>query len=310
MIELRLRVWRAESDAEQTTEARSLALALLERRAHERRRVYFLPQDAAHLPASLARTLEPAGPLSLRLELPGHRWAELDDATRSVAEHFPTEVFFQVHREARTSRDLRLLFPVDVPSEEVASFARLPHETIAEVTDWLATLGENELLFALSRDPAELLVIGHAGLASSTGSDDPPIHDVAALEREVRELHEFFEMWYRADLADTVAQFSRLETALAPDFVRITPSGHRKDRSAVLAGVRASHAQWIDAPDAGIRIEELSSRYLDPRIGIVGYDEVHLGPHGSSRRRSSAVLEWTADGRCEWRHLHETALDL
>jgi len=71
----------------------------------------------------------------------------------------------------------------------------------------------------------------------------------APFEREIEGLHDFFVDWYCVELDK--AAFSRVESALSPEFERISPDGTIQGRDAVLDGIRSSYDTAIpDRPDA------------------------------------------------------------
>lgn len=127
-------------------------------------------------------------------------------------------------------------------------------------------------------------------------------------EREIRELHRFFERWFRGEVQRDDTVFARLVDALAPSFQLISPRGVRDDRDAVLEGVRGAHGKR-DA-DFRIRIENVDVRIDAAPLCLVTYEEHQHTEDGWTRRLSSALFQQVPDSPCgvQWLHVHETWL--
>jgi hypothetical protein len=126
---------------------------------------------------------------------------------------------------------------------------------------------------------------------------------------EVVDLHRFFVDWFdraRADRAD----FSRFERVMGEGFRMVAPSGHILDRDAVLDHVRASRATCDG--DFTISIEDIQPGWQTPDTIVVCYVEAQQRSGKHSRRRSSVVFTTSssAPNGVEWRHLHETWLQV
>lgn len=76
-------------------------------------------------------------------------------------------------------------------------------------------------------------------------------------EKEIRELHAFFEAWYRGTIDDSDGSFSRVENALAPGFTLITSGGQIIARNQLLALLRAEYAT---KPDIEMWVENVQLR--------------------------------------------------
>jgi hypothetical protein len=61
-------------------------------------------------------------------------------------------------------------------------------------------------------------------------------------EKEIRELHAFFETWYRGTTGNSNRSFHGIETVLAPEFNLITPDGYAIEREQLLALLRTECA--------------------------------------------------------------------
>jgi hypothetical protein len=126
---------------------------------------------------------------------------------------------------------------------------------------------------------------------------------------EVVDLHRFFVDWFVEARADT-ADFSRFERVMGEGFSMIGPSGHILDRDAVLDHVRTSRATCDG--DFTISIEDIRAGWQAPDTIVVCYIEAQQRGGKLSRRQSSAVFTTSssAPNGVEWRHLHETWLQV
>lgn len=129
-----------------------------------------------------------------------------------------------------------------------------------------------------------------------------------ACEREIRELHHFFEQWFRGEVPDDTTVFARLADVLAPSFQLISPSGVRDDRETILEDVRRAHGRR----DGGfrIRVESFDVRVEAEPLCLVTYEEHQQTAEGWTRRLSSALFQQAPDSPCgvQWLHLQETWL--
>lgn len=126
-------------------------------------------------------------------------------------------------------------------------------------------------------------------------------------EYEVRALHDFFVDWLtgRAPAGD----LGRLETALAPDCVRIAPDGTVQDRDAIVAMLAGAHGAL--GPDFTIDIDIEASEALGDGLALVRYVERQASAAGTTARRSSAIFvdDAIAPEGVAWRVLQETWMD-
>ncbi|TIT90482.1 MAG: DUF4440 domain-containing protein [Mesorhizobium sp.] len=136
--------------------------------------------------------------------------------------------------------------------------------------------------------------------------------DASLLSRasaEVVDLHRFFVDWFdrrRCDRAD----FSRFESVMGEGFSMVVPSGQLLDREAVLEHVKASRATFNG--DFAISIEDIRPGWGTGDLVVLTYVEAQQRAGKQSRRRSSAVFTTnsSAPNGVEWRHLHETWLQM
>ncbi|TSE13442.1 DUF4440 domain-containing protein [Mesorhizobium intechi] len=126
---------------------------------------------------------------------------------------------------------------------------------------------------------------------------------------EVVGLHRFFVDWFVAARADTV-DFTRFERVMGDGLTMIAPSGQILDRDAVIDHVRSSRATCDDG--FAISIEDIRPGWQTEDSIVVLYIEAQLRGGKHSRRQSSAVFATSssAPNGVEWRHLHETWLQV
>ncbi|MGX8009442.1 hypothetical protein ACVDG8_010750 [Mesorhizobium sp. ORM8.1] len=126
---------------------------------------------------------------------------------------------------------------------------------------------------------------------------------------EVVDLHRFFVDWFVAARADTV-DFGRFEAVMGEGLTMIAPSGAVLDRDAVIDHVRQSRASCDES--FAIAIEDIGPGWQAGDMIVVLYVEAQLRGGKHSRRRSSAVftVNSSAPNGVEWRHLHETWLQM
>lgn len=159
--------------------------------------------------------------------------------------------------------------------------------------------------------PAILLILLAtlaAGCAATGARQGGSPGDSDRVEREIAELHTFFQEWFRGVLPDTDAAFARFERAMAPGFVIVTPDGRALDRATILGAVRSGHGR-----DTTARVWTEDARVLHTVGGAVVATYVEwqsLGVEPPRARLSTVVLEPDLDapGGLRWVHVHETWL--
>ncbi|TIR18270.1 MAG: hypothetical protein E5X34_22050 [Mesorhizobium sp.] len=126
---------------------------------------------------------------------------------------------------------------------------------------------------------------------------------------EIVDLHHFFVDWFVAARADAV-DFGRFEAVMGEGLTMIAPSGVVLRRDAVVDHVRQSRATCDDG--FAISIENITPGWQTDDMIVVLYVEAQLRGGKLSRRQSSAVFTTSssAPNGVEWRHLHETWLQV
>ena len=128
---------------------------------------------------------------------------------------------------------------------------------------------------------------------------------------EIETLHEFFVDWYTGTI-DSDA-FDRLEGALAPGFEMVTPDGVRRDRTAVVTGIREDYNR-DDSGTFSIEITNVELIWRMDDCATVRYEEWQETTAGTTGRLSTALFDSveqssTAQSTPRWRYVHETWLE-
>lgn len=127
-------------------------------------------------------------------------------------------------------------------------------------------------------------------------------------EREIVELHEFFQAWFNGDLPDTDASFQRFAGTMGPDFAIVSPGGQLSGRDPLLKGLRSMHNA---RQGSRIWIENVVLRQEIGDMLIVTYEEWQQTPDTEARGRLSTVVFQKQAGLPNdllWLHVHETWL--
>jgi hypothetical protein len=129
----------------------------------------------------------------------------------------------------------------------------------------------------------------------------------AHVEREIRELHAFFEAWYRGQIDDSDRSFGRFESVLAPEFTLITSDGFTASREQLLPLMRAEHAT---KPEIEIEIKNVQLKLASGEILLATYEEHGVTANGPRATLISVVLRRNPDtpNGLEWVHIHEVRL--
>jgi hypothetical protein len=125
------------------------------------------------------------------------------------------------------------------------------------------------------------------------------------VEKEIIQLHHFFQDWFNGDLSPTDRSFSRLIDALDPEFKMVTPRGTILERGELLENLRTAH---YSHREMRIWIENVMVHSQVGDIFIVTYEEWQEIKGRITSRFSSAIFKTcpsAPNGVC-WIHLHET----
>ncbi|MGB0388742.1 MAG: DUF4440 domain-containing protein [Ardenticatenaceae bacterium] len=126
-------------------------------------------------------------------------------------------------------------------------------------------------------------------------------------EREIVELHEFFEQWFTGKGSGGAESFARVAGALGDGFVIIFPDGKLVGREALLAGLREGYGR---RSNFRIWIKNVRLHHHEGEVAVATYEEWQESTEGITARLSTVVFREKAGNanQLEWRHVHETWL--
>lgn len=126
----------------------------------------------------------------------------------------------------------------------------------------------------------------------------------AAVEREIVEVHEFFEQHYLG----TDRGLGRIESVFADDMTFVGPDATESDRSTVIEMVRAGFAH---TDSLKIGIEDVRVLVESDELVLARYVESHELASRTNRRLSTVVFrrDESAPNGLLWVSVHETWLD-
>jgi hypothetical protein len=124
-------------------------------------------------------------------------------------------------------------------------------------------------------------------------------------EREIADLHHFFEDWFCGRVEQTREHFARFAEVTAEEFHLISPSGVMIDRAQALAWIWEMHGA---RPTTRMGVDKV--RVVSRRAGycVAVYEEWQETPDTRTVRLSSALLDENTDAPngLRWLHVHET----
>lgn len=120
-------------------------------------------------------------------------------------------------------------------------------------------------------------------------------------QREVDELHEFFQALFLGDI-DSI---DRADEAFGPDFTFVGPDGALASRGDIVDMLASGRGH---SSELQITIEGHRTIVEGDAVIVGEYIEVHEFADGGNRRRSTVVFEVdpAAPNGVRWRHVHET----
>lgn len=127
-------------------------------------------------------------------------------------------------------------------------------------------------------------------------------------EREVVELHRFFQSWFTGAVERSEEEYERVVNALADDFLFVTPDGGTADRDGILKQVESS---WgARPPGFSVWIQQVRVRWASAEVCLLTYEEWQSDVSETRGRLSSALFRKNPEAPLgvEWVHLHETWL--
>ena len=128
-----------------------------------------------------------------------------------------------------------------------------------------------------------------------------------AIEREIVELHQFFQDWFNAVLPNTDAAYARFEDVMALGFHIIAPNGTLSTRDSILRSLRGIHGA---RPDVSIWIEAVQLQHSGDDWHLATYQEWQHEGDKTTVRLSTVLLQHKANlpNNLQWLHVHETWL--
>ena len=130
-------------------------------------------------------------------------------------------------------------------------------------------------------------------------------------QKEIVEMHDFFERWMNGTVEPTDKNFSRLSASLAPSFTIIVPEGHAVKRQAMTNNLRQAWGSWRDGDKAGtgrLQIENVRPRFIVGPVAAVTFDERQIVEGKVRLFANTAIFQLrhgTPNG-VQWLHAQET----
>lgn len=131
--------------------------------------------------------------------------------------------------------------------------------------------------------------------------------DIESLvEKEIVELHEFFEGWFSGRL--TGNEISVLDDVIHDEFVLITPHADQIDKSSLKEIISSNYGKIIDQK---IWVENIRIRSIFDGVILATYNECQKKNNVETCRLSSALFKKDPSTRnqIKWFHLHETFIE-
>jgi len=127
-----------------------------------------------------------------------------------------------------------------------------------------------------------------------------------AVEREIVELHGFFEGWLNGDLPAEEDEFARFADVLAPWFHIISPDGEIAARDELVRGIRGAQGR---RPGLRIEVRNVVIRRDEAPWLLATYEEWQREPGSADTARICTALFRRRFGLpqgLQWQHVHET----
>lgn len=121
---------------------------------------------------------------------------------------------------------------------------------------------------------------------------------------EIVDMHVAIERWFTG--AAEPATLTLLLARFSPAFRMVSMQGNTLGKADVAELFERLHGK---RPELRITIDEMEISHEWPGGACLTYRETHADAGGSqTARRSTVLLEASADGSLQWRHLHETPI--
>lgn len=123
--------------------------------------------------------------------------------------------------------------------------------------------------------------------------------------REVVELHQFFEVWFKGELSQNEANYAQFVDVIGVGFVIINPDGTVIERDVLTKGLYAGHGS---RPNFRLWIENAQIRHHQGDITVITYEEWQDIDDKITTRMSTAIFQEDTSARngVIWLQVHET----
>lgn len=125
-------------------------------------------------------------------------------------------------------------------------------------------------------------------------------------EKEITELHQFFQDWFNGALNNTAEAFARFTEVMSEGFGIISPAGRLTELDELTANLKQMYSAHSNIR---IWIENVQLRRQDGRIIIATYEEWQQINNDTPHGRLSTVIfreNINMPNGLEWSHVHET----
>jgi hypothetical protein len=132
-------------------------------------------------------------------------------------------------------------------------------------------------------------------------------------EKEVIELHKFFEEWFKAEMENKDEVFTRLEDALSEEFMLITPTGEISSREQIIMRIKNGYgSRKTDEIPYRLWVQNFECRLMEDNLCLVIYEEWGEVAGKLNARLSSALFRKKdkAINGVEWVHVHEVSIPI
>lgn len=130
-------------------------------------------------------------------------------------------------------------------------------------------------------------------------------------EKEVIELHKFFEQWFKSEIENNDEVFARLEDALSEEFLLISPTGNVSSREQIISQIKDGYgSRKADGIPYRLWVKNIECRFVEDNLCLVIYEEWGEVAGDLNARLSSALFrknDQSANG-VEWVHVHEVSI--
>ncbi len=128
-------------------------------------------------------------------------------------------------------------------------------------------------------------------------------------EKEIVELHQFFQDWFNGAILNNDVTFARFKEVIDPSFAIISPAGKLTTYDDLLSGLREAYAHSEQNPGR-IWIENVVVRQKEAAFVLATYEEWQSFNDVTNGRLSTVIFipSSNSPNGLRWRHVHETWL--